>query len=440
MNNITNSPAQPMHIGEKIRQIRVSKGLSQENVANAVGRSIAAISRFESGEVAHNELVLANIKKYMDIENVPLFDHELEVYRNQLWALDDLICSQRWTEANALLDKLAVILDLPFEGELFVMYKLIISRILLADDKFSEAEENLIAAESFINNTITNHDVLYLYYRLKGLRYIYSVDYENSRANYLKALEHGNNRVDCDILYRIGAVSMMLGESINAIEYFERAKHNKRNWCYEIELSIEIDLAYCYYMIFQFKKAKELYESALAKARAYNNVSANGSLLSDLSAFYFQIGSYAECNRYVDEALIALESASNSDLQKNTRYITTLIIKAKCLVELKDYNTCEGLLKQAETLAEGNERFITEIDATRHLMALINDNKHPVEYLVDVAIPYYRSKVPDGPMYALYLCEILERHYRKKGSKRKADDIAVIGRDIYRDIIHGWRE
>jgi len=74
----------------------------------------------------------------------------------------------------------------------------------------------------------------------------------------------------------------------------------------------------------------------------------------------------------------------------------------------------------------------------RHRMTI--NNKESVEYLEEIAIPYF---IKQGGWYltaAAYLCKILEAHYRKKGAARKADAIAIIQRDIYREMIYGPRE
>ena len=443
MDDIHIEQVQAMHIGEKIRQIRVAKGLSLENVANGIGRSIAAISRFERGEVGLDDTVLAKIKKYLEIENAPLFDHELEVFRAQLWACDDLISSSREAEAKTLQDKLAVILNLPFEGEQYVMYKLIISRLLLIESNASTiekdlnvVEENLNTAESFLSNARTNHDVSYMYYRLKGVCCMYRGDLENGLTNCLKALEHASDKADQSLLNTIGYGYMLLGKNIIAIAYFERAKSINRNWCYERENDIEIGLANCYYLMYQFDKAKEFYDSALARARANNNTGTKGVALVAMGNYYLQVGNYTEGVRYIDEAIISLRSANNDDAYLKDRHISALLVKAQCLVALKTYTGVEELLKQTEALAGGDEGVIIEIEATRHLMTLKNNNHHSAEYLERVALPYYRKKLPGGYMEALNLCDMLENHYRKKGTKRKADDIAILSRDIYRDILY----
>ena len=105
-------------IGEKLRLVRVAKGLSQENVANATKSSISTISRIELGQIECQATMLLAIKKCLDVNEAPLREHELKVYEDQIWLINSLADAQRTSEARDKQSKMFPIAELPFEQDL----------------------------------------------------------------------------------------------------------------------------------------------------------------------------------------------------------------------------------------------------------------------------------------------------------------------------------
>ncbi|MCL2571105.1 MAG: helix-turn-helix domain-containing protein [Defluviitaleaceae bacterium] len=104
-----------IHLGEKIRQVRILKELTQAYLAHVVGCSGKHISQIESGKVECDDKTLTLIKKALDIPKAPLTEEELEVYRSQIWVWHDQINTRRISYAETMKDELASILHLPFE-------------------------------------------------------------------------------------------------------------------------------------------------------------------------------------------------------------------------------------------------------------------------------------------------------------------------------------
>ena len=67
--------------GERLRKFRKNKGLSQENLATAIGKNATTIGRFETGRLMP------------DAEDIFLLCQELEISENQLFSLDNKIKS-----------------------------------------------------------------------------------------------------------------------------------------------------------------------------------------------------------------------------------------------------------------------------------------------------------------------------------------------------------
>ena len=64
--------------GERIKNYRIKKGLSQENIATSLGKSKAIVSRYEKGEVIP------------DAEDVSIICEELGIYEADLYENDTI--------------------------------------------------------------------------------------------------------------------------------------------------------------------------------------------------------------------------------------------------------------------------------------------------------------------------------------------------------------
>ena len=65
--------------GNKLRELRKSKGLSQENLAKVIGKNATTIGRFENGKLIPNA------------EQIFLICHELEINEQDLFDIDTRI-------------------------------------------------------------------------------------------------------------------------------------------------------------------------------------------------------------------------------------------------------------------------------------------------------------------------------------------------------------
>lgn len=67
-----------LKLGEQIRAIRVSKNITQEQLANEIGAEISQISRIERGIISTSISNLHNISKVLDIPLKELLDFSAE--------------------------------------------------------------------------------------------------------------------------------------------------------------------------------------------------------------------------------------------------------------------------------------------------------------------------------------------------------------------------
>ena len=70
-----------MNIGNKIKKLRKEKGLTQEQLANSIGVSFQAVSKWEN-QIALPDITLAPVlARYFDISMDELFDYSLQSFQ-----------------------------------------------------------------------------------------------------------------------------------------------------------------------------------------------------------------------------------------------------------------------------------------------------------------------------------------------------------------------
>ena len=430
-----NTVSSALSIGEKIKQVRTAKGFSQENLANAIGRSITFISRLENNDAEVDNKTLDAIKEYMEIENAPLLELELELYRNRLWAWNELLYTGRWSDAEALQEELSPILNLHYEHELVMLYKLILSRKLLHQTDYSTVEEYLCEAEAILEETSV--DIRFLYHRHKSVLVGVRGDHVNSLNHALKALEINDEhqRQDIRLVCHVGRCYINMGQLINALQYLERARREctpdlPQQLIYMVD-SMTSDI---YLHIGELDKAKKVLDMTIVRAKGLNDKLTVSMAQYMMGLVCYRMGSFKECVEFYDEALTFFEGIPDA-IGIRTNHIGILVSKCYGLFALKDYAGFDDVINQARTLAEGDERLIIPVEGVRHLANLNDSNS--TNYLESVAIPYYRANGTRFIMAALDTCTALEAYYRKKRATKKADAIAIIMRDIYEEMIFG---
>jgi len=405
-------------------------------MAIAISSSKPTISRFERNELEFSTDMIIAIKKFLSIEKAPLFEHELSLYRNRMKVWDTLIGTQRLTEARDMQNEMSVILDLPFEQDLYLLFLVTEAMLLSKEYNIPVLNEKLSIAEGLLDNA--SDDALYLYHLNKGFYYAANAgDYKNFLKHSLMALEYMEKakRTGTSVLISIGQAYNALGKPYKAIIYFERAKAQSKGDLTDISVGfIMQSLARCYMIIGEYATAEKYLEPALARALSVNAEFDIGLVLSDKAKLSFKKGEYEECLDLYDQSLKHHE-------QHKGIYLSTLIAKAIDLFKMKKYDKSQEAIERGKAILNEEEhggiRSVAESDtqeitlnAVGHLLTLDNDTS--VEYIKDVAIPYLRANGYTN-YEALFFCSQLEAHYTKKRAKTKANAMAAIARDIYRE-------
>ncbi|MCL2362108.1 MAG: helix-turn-helix transcriptional regulator [Defluviitaleaceae bacterium] len=416
-------------IGEKIKLIRNAKGLSQENVAKAVNSSESTLSRIEQGQAECSTEMLTAIKEYLSIKNAPLFEHELKIYEDQLWVLNDLTNARRLTDAKDMQKSMFTITELPFERDLSILYSMINVRLLLWEQDLDTGEEELNNVEQYIEDA--SSDAKHLYYRSRGVIASHRGDLKVALKHYLQVinLQTDNLKADAPLYNNIGTIYRKLGKLFHAIRYHERAlwecAHDRTHM---LKPYINTALCECYALVGEFDNVMKMAEEALSHANGINDKMSIGNALSCKGGIYSRIGNHEEALMLYNQSLPCYEKDS-------PEYLICILNKAKCLNKMKNYSESKELIKQGMLLAEGNEMHILLFKTQLHSMTL-NDSQS-VDYIESVAIPYFKVRDVSSRAVALDCCDTLESHYKKKGSQKKAMAIAVVARDIYKEMMYG---
>jgi len=431
-------------LGKKIMQIRKSKGLSMENVAHAIKKSQPFISRFERGEADCSAEELESIKKFLEIENAPLFEHELKFYKSQLWVLHNLLIADRDPEAEALFQKLSSILDLPFEDDLQMLYTMFEIRMLLIKvgnrfplpakdkqklEKKMVAEEKLKAAENLIDFGAASDEILQLYHCIKGSLCAHKMDIKGRIKHFLKALDHttDNMPIDTRLYYYIGSSFISLGKPFKAMIYLEHSKLSERNSVNRYAIHINMSLALAYMCTGEYRKAEKMLAESLIQAESTGNKTHKMIILSYMGSLYNTTKQYEKSLNFFDQAI----AYANND---NNAIVNLLCSKANSLRKLKRLDECSEVLAHARKLTNGDEHSIIDIETEGHCMTI--DNSDSLQYLENVALPYFRKLKGVNALNAIEIYKELEAYYLKKRSKMKALTMAAIIRDIYEEAFY----
>ena len=439
-------------LGEKIRQIRVSKDLTQAYMARVLDCSNTHVSRLEKGEVHCDSETLDAIKKALEIpKTTPLTEDELTVYKSQIWVWHEQLNSNRISDAQAMKDELASILHLPFERDLIVIYLMqevqllymLESRIFMNDkvDIIEVIKALIEKAEALLEimGDEASIEARHLYHKVMNVFYGRSLDYKNAIMHSIKAAEcyqySSILKPDSKLYGHIGYSYLNLGQPHYALLYSERAlaaDNNdpiSTNWP-----NLRMLQASCYLALGELEKAKAIYEESFNRAKSINNKELIGITTVDLGNIEARMGRPKEAMKLFLQAEAMFDSSLNANAN-----LLFMYIKAKCLLQMKQFKECEKVIEDGLSIAREaeNELFAICLETLRHLINIKNPESQ--EYLEKVAIPYLRGSNSVAFYETLEICSALEKFYYKNRSKIKALNMVAVSRDILHEMQFGVR-
>jgi len=420
-----------MTIGEKIRQIRLGRGLSQENLARDVGCGVATISRIERGLTECDGKMLHAIKNAMDVANAPLTEAEIATYRETLHVWLELMSGRRIDDAVTLGKELAVILHLPYEYDMILLYKIYEAGLSITIGDYNVVEEKMDVIAKNMKDMKGEH--LFQFYRNQGTLRFRREDYEQGLKYSLKALDYSEYARGnlASAYYNVAVEYSMLNKPIQALIYLEKARNLHKDSPLNI-LSVFIDhvFAKSYLLINELERAKDLLDPALLKAEAIGAKLGRkkyiGMILNLLGIYYVKKGEQKT-------ALSYFERAQEFFWVGGLDYFNNSYYKIRCHLELKQTSKAKDLLTEVIENAVDNERYNVIFNGLQYQMSLKDNGA--ANHLETITIPFLLQK--HEYFYALDFCKVLECHYKKLGNTKKYLEIAVIMRDIYQKILLG---
>ena len=360
-----------LSLGSKIKAIRKHKNLTQQNLADGLGCGVGTINRIENNHIEHNSQRLGLLKKLLDVEGAPLLESELAIYKERLQIWRNLIKDRRLEEARKMCAELAVIVKLPFEQDLNMLYNMFEVKLLLSEGDVGLAVERLdIPKESL---SLVSDSGLYHYYYNKGSLCLHNRKYKEALTFYLKAdalcTEGFEREVSLD--YNIAGCYSELGMPYNAIMILERiySQLNSReiNTLYLFTIS---SLASNYINIKKTKEARTLLDKYLFNSQSIGNPLHIGIALHNF-------GCLDLWNDKPKTALGYFNRAFEYFNDKNWFYLENAYCKIRCLIELGELKQSEILLAESMSFVSSDNYYVILFESLHHIVNI--KTKIPVD-------------------------------------------------------------
>jgi len=424
---MNNNP--PLPLGSKIKQIREASGYSQEQVARYAKIQRSKLSDLEMGKIEFDQKTLLAVRKFLEIEDAPLLEHEMELFMTRMEVWDGTLDANRVESAREMANDLAPILHLPYEYDLLFLYAVLDARTLIKEGNIAAAKERIDASESLLGKASNKH--ICLYHQTKGVLYTCFNDYKPALHHYQQALDiMGNTKSKVRLLGNIGIAYYNLGKIYHAITALERASEefsgDKTN---PLGSNIKGFLAMCLMRIGEYDKSKKLFDEILSHSRSINDKNTITNHLINRGFLSNITGNYAESLEFFVQAYA---------IAVDTNHFTPLLQvygaagEAYALRKLKKLDQCKETIAQAKPYAKDNELFTVLLGVQENLINL-NDPKC-IGYLEDVAIPFLRTQGGIFNFNAVDICKELVAYYAKKKTKTKVAAIKAIMCDIYEEV------
>lgn len=84
-----------MNIGNKIKQLRKQRGITQEELANNIGVSFQAVSKWENGIALPDITLVPTLANYFSVSMDELFDFSLQQMKDEIGKITDEACKFR---------------------------------------------------------------------------------------------------------------------------------------------------------------------------------------------------------------------------------------------------------------------------------------------------------------------------------------------------------
>lgn len=421
-----------LNVEDKMKIIRMSKGLTQKGFAKILGCNPVAISRIESKkeENKNHKYKKDQVKiilKELGLEGAPIFEGEDVVYKNRLYTWLDAMINERNEEAEQFQKDLSVIMYLPFEPELMLMYEIFdIKLIMLSNAALAEEMLKLLEKQKRLDDA--SNENLYHFNFTAGVISFYKKKFKEALRYYLKAegLEVDDLNKSKGLNLNISYCYSELGMHVYAIASLERMHFLFDGEVVNLQwLKFLNALAVCHMSIGDTGKAKQLLDKAFIDAKSISNERYINIILHNLGCVSIKTKEY-------DKALEYFEDAFNFFKEGDDYYLENLYYKARCLVALKSSQAKE-VISCAKSALKDNEEYKLLFESLEHLLTLKDEQSR--QFIQRETIPHLR----DSFKYfkALDYCDTLKASFGKRESGAKIFKVDSIALEISRKMMKG---
>jgi len=418
-------------IGDKIKSLRIAKGVAQEDLAHNLMQHASTLSRIERGVLECPNELLYEIKKALNVEGLPFNESERQAFRDKLYDWGNVISEREIDEAKKIQLKLSVITYLPADKELNMLYGLLNCRLLLVLNELDEATQIIDAMEAAASEMDTI--CLYYHYRNCGTWHYKNAQYDIALGFYTKAFDLPARELANRVTryYAIACCYFRMGLVSRCITFLERAREegsDDHNTFHEYYVDWLLAISYIY--TDKLQRAKVLLEKCKKTARRDNNRKYMGDYLVNMGLMYRKAKKWPLALDYLDDAFNYLTKGDES-------YIDVIYEKCYCLLEMDYFSACIELADEGKKLVDekivGYKDYLTLFEAIKCLASL--NHSDSVKYIETVAIPHLIEK--KCLWIAVDYCALIIEYYTNKKSRHNGviSRFKAIAFDAYK-ILH----
>ena len=421
-----------MTVAEKIKAVRNVMGIHQDELAKAANCGAGTISRIENGHSQYTDKQLNDVRKLLGIDNAPLFDSEIVIFRARLYVWRRAMRERRIEDARRMLNELEIITKMLFREQLIQLYKIFEANLMIAEGNVSAAETALEQISSSLKGACVEN--LYHYYCCVGTLDFYKKDYNAALQSYFSAhdLKYDEFLVDKSELvfalyYNIAYCYAYLGMYVRAIATLERIYE-----LYSFDISnndgMRADnlLAVNYMWIGDIDRAKHLLNNCMVKARSTSHHGYMGTILHNFGCVHLKLQEYEKALEYFGKAFEYYKKGQGN-------YLENLYYEILCLIATKS-SLSNKRLSYAKSVASNNEHYKLLFDSLEHLTSLKGDSES-AKHIEQTTITYLAEK--REYFRTIEYCRLLESFYMKKPNRIKALEMKSLAYDIYRKSVEG---
>ena len=380
----------PFSVGEKLRYIRQSMSVSQQELSEVAGMGLANIVRAERAEYDYTPAQLEAITKHLGIEGMPLTEYERATFKERLYHWRRCIRDDKLDEARVMRKEMANIVKLdPCDDYLSMLYRIVDIHLTIYEGDLKAAEERLEQHKDSFVKAGTEHR----YYYNDFMSYISILNMKlECAAKFCKAaIEIGENSEDfvpdrLEIAY--GHLAMLytsLELPHEAIQTLLIAKHKcRKSESFEFDLTTDSLLAHNYIHVGKLKEAKKILEQGLLKAEGARS-NYIGHILRNFGLLYQKVNEWRKASQYF--------SQSQKHLKKGTDgYYVACCHEIQCLIESKAFKKAAELIEQIIPECITSELWPTYFEALSHYLVIRRRlsvaNYESIDYILNTAIPH----------------------------------------------------